>query len=295
MCARGRADDDGRHARTTRQPLRRATAAHPHHPARLRRPRGRRRRPGRRAARVRRRLHAPTSSESSRADGSSSARPAQETSPGIVLLVGGSGGGLEQRAQAAAARARRRARRRRAPRRPAVSEDGRSALVTGTIARERGRGGGRRRGAGRLRGRPDVTVGGSGGRRPRSSARRSRRTSARAELLAFPLLLLLSLLFFRGRAAILPLVVGITTVLGTFLVLTGVNQVYGLNVFALNLVIGPRARPGDRLHAVPRHPLPRGARRTAREPRAAVRTTMAHRRAHRRLLGRDRRRRARRR
>ena len=43
-------------------------------------------------------------------------------------------------------------------------------------------------------------------------------------MLAFPLLLLLSLLFFRGRAALLPLVVGITTVLGTFLVLTGVNQ-----------------------------------------------------------------------
>ncbi|MGI8413516.1 MAG: MMPL family transporter [Solirubrobacteraceae bacterium] len=60
----------------------------------------------------------------------------------------------------------------------------------------------------------------------------------RAELLAFPLLIGLSLLFFRGRAALMPLVVGITTVLGTFLVLTGVNQLYGLSVFALNLVIG---------------------------------------------------------
>ena len=36
----------------------------------------------------------------------------------------------------------------------------------------------------------------------------------------------------------LPLVVGITTVLGTFLALTVVNQVYGLSIFALNLVIG---------------------------------------------------------
>lgn len=60
----------------------------------------------------------------------------------------------------------------------------------------------------------------------------------RAETFAFPLLLVLSLLFFRGRAAALPLVVGITTVLGTFLVLSAVNLVYGLNVFALNLVIG---------------------------------------------------------
>lgn len=60
----------------------------------------------------------------------------------------------------------------------------------------------------------------------------------RAELLALPLLMLLSILFFRGRAALLPLVVGVTTVLGSFLVLTGVNQFFGLSVFALNLVIG---------------------------------------------------------
>ncbi|WP_205697045.1 MMPL family transporter [Conexibacter sp. SYSU D00693] len=61
---------------------------------------------------------------------------------------------------------------------------------------------------------------------------------ARAEMLAFPLLLLLSLLFFRGRATWLPLLVGVTTVLGTFLALTGIDAVHGLNVFALNLVIG---------------------------------------------------------
>jgi uncharacterized membrane protein YdfJ with MMPL/SSD domain len=60
----------------------------------------------------------------------------------------------------------------------------------------------------------------------------------RAELIAFPILLLLSLLFFRGRAALLPLAVGVTTVLGTFLVLSAVNVAYGLNVYALNLVMG---------------------------------------------------------
>ena len=60
----------------------------------------------------------------------------------------------------------------------------------------------------------------------------------RAEMLAFPFLFLLSLLFFRGRATLMPLLVGVTTVLGTFLVLAGINQVYGLSVFALNLVIG---------------------------------------------------------
>src|SRR4051794_17629762 len=86
-------------------------------------------------------------------------------------------------------------------------------------------------------GRSDVTVGGSvvadlqigstvGG------------DLGRAELIAFPMLILLSLLFFRGRATLLPLVVGATTVLGTFLALSGINEVYGVNVFALNLVIG---------------------------------------------------------
>ncbi|GAB6901797.1 MMPL family transporter [Kineosporia succinea] len=60
----------------------------------------------------------------------------------------------------------------------------------------------------------------------------------RAELLAFPALVLLSILIFGGRGAVLPLVVGVTTVMGTFAVLTGVNQLYGLSIFALNLVIG---------------------------------------------------------
>ncbi len=60
----------------------------------------------------------------------------------------------------------------------------------------------------------------------------------RAETFALPLLILLSMIFFGGRAALMPLAVGATTVLGTFLALAGINQVYGLSVFALNLVIG---------------------------------------------------------
>jgi len=86
-------------------------------------------------------------------------------------------------------------------------------------------------------GRQDVTVGG-----PAVAglqvAEAVKGDLARAELIALPALLLLSLLFFRGRATLMPLAVGVTTVLGTFLVLAGINQVYGLNVFALNLVIG---------------------------------------------------------
>jgi RND superfamily putative drug exporter len=64
------------------------------------------------------------------------------------------------------------------------------------------------------------------------------RDLGRAELFAFPLLLVLSFLFFRGRATVLPMLVGATTVLGTFLALSGINQFFGLSVFALNLVIG---------------------------------------------------------
>lgn len=64
------------------------------------------------------------------------------------------------------------------------------------------------------------------------------RDLSRAELLALPILVLLSILIFGRRGAFLPLTVGVTTVLGTFLALAGINNVYGLSVFALNLVIG---------------------------------------------------------
>jgi uncharacterized membrane protein YdfJ with MMPL/SSD domain len=61
----------------------------------------------------------------------------------------------------------------------------------------------------------------------------------RAETFAFPLLLVLSFLFFRGwRAAALPLVVGLVTVFGTFLALRGINEIEELSIFSLNLVIG---------------------------------------------------------
>ena len=62
---------------------------------------------------------------------------------------------------------------------------------------------------------------------------------ARAELLAFPVLFLLSLWIFRGVvAALLPLFVGGIAVLGTFLGLRVVNVEVPLSVFALNLVTG---------------------------------------------------------
>jgi uncharacterized membrane protein YdfJ with MMPL/SSD domain len=62
---------------------------------------------------------------------------------------------------------------------------------------------------------------------------------ARAELLGFPLLLLLSFWFFRGLvAALLPLLVGGLAILLTFLALRLVDQFTPISVFALNLVSG---------------------------------------------------------
>ncbi len=59
-----------------------------------------------------------------------------------------------------------------------------------------------------------------------------------AEGLAFPIIFLLSLVFFRGLvAALMPLFVGAITVFGAFLVLRVINEVLPLSVFSLNLVI----------------------------------------------------------
>jgi RND superfamily putative drug exporter len=59
-----------------------------------------------------------------------------------------------------------------------------------------------------------------------------------AELIAFPLLALLSVLVFRGVAALLPVAIGGFSVLGAFAVLRVINSFLSLSPFALNLVIG---------------------------------------------------------
>ncbi len=62
---------------------------------------------------------------------------------------------------------------------------------------------------------------------------------ARAELLAFPLLFLLSLVVFRSVvAALLPVIVGATTILTTFVFMRLVNAVEPMSVFAINLITG---------------------------------------------------------
>ena len=62
---------------------------------------------------------------------------------------------------------------------------------------------------------------------------------AHAELLAFPFIFLLSLLFFRSVvAALLPPLLGGLAILGTFFLLRVVSTVTDLSVFALNLTTG---------------------------------------------------------
>jgi RND superfamily putative drug exporter len=62
---------------------------------------------------------------------------------------------------------------------------------------------------------------------------------AKAEGLAFPLLFILALVVFRGAvAALLPLFVGLLTIMTTFLGLRLVNEATPLSIFALNLAIG---------------------------------------------------------
>jgi uncharacterized membrane protein YdfJ with MMPL/SSD domain len=118
-----------------------------------------------------------------------------------------------------------------------VARDGRHVLVTGTLsARADDKQSAKAAQAAFAHDR-DVTVGGPAVAGEQINASVTHDLGF-AELLAFPLLIALSILFFRGRAALMPVVVGVVTVLGTFLVLTGVNHLYGLSIFALNLVIG---------------------------------------------------------
>jgi uncharacterized membrane protein YdfJ with MMPL/SSD domain len=85
--------------------------------------------------------------------------------------------------------------------------------------------------------RHDVTLGGPAFANEQVGEQ-AREDLAFAELLAFPLLALLAVLIFRGVAALLPLAVGAASVFGAFTVLRGVNEVFPLSVFCLNLVIG---------------------------------------------------------
>jgi len=90
----------------------------------------------------------------------------------------------------------------------------------------------------RLASRHDVTVGGSAMANQQVNDQVSQ-DLRRAELLAFPLIFLLSLVFFRSLvAALLPPLLGGLAIVGTLLALRVITQFLDLSVFALNLVTG---------------------------------------------------------
>jgi uncharacterized membrane protein YdfJ with MMPL/SSD domain len=89
-----------------------------------------------------------------------------------------------------------------------------------------------------LEDKPGITVGGGAVAREQvnTQVEEDLRT---AELYAFPLLFLLSLVFFRSLvAALLPLLVGGLTIVSTFLMLTVASELTSVSIFALNLVTG---------------------------------------------------------
>jgi uncharacterized membrane protein YdfJ with MMPL/SSD domain len=92
--------------------------------------------------------------------------------------------------------------------------------------------------ADRLEGRPGITVGGAAVAQEQvnNQVEEDLRT---AELIAFPLLFLLSFLFFRSLvASLLPVMIGLLAIVGTFLILRLASEVGSISIFALNLTTG---------------------------------------------------------
>jgi len=120
---------------------------------------------------------------------------------------------------------------------PAISRDGRATLITASLRASVIPETAVEDIVERLEGMPGVKLGGSDVARAQI-AEQATEDLARAELLAFPILALLSLLIFRGVAALLPLAIAGLTIPVTFMLLRGVNEIVGISPFALNLVVG---------------------------------------------------------
>jgi len=89
-----------------------------------------------------------------------------------------------------------------------------------------------------LEGQPGVSVGGIALAQEQVN-KQVEKDLRMAEMLAFPLLFLLSLVFFRsGVAALLPLLIGGLAIVGTFLLLRVANECVDVSIFALNLTTG---------------------------------------------------------
>jgi RND superfamily putative drug exporter len=118
-----------------------------------------------------------------------------------------------------------------------VSTDGRSSLVTAWLTGTADVNTTVPKLEAAVQGMPDVLLGGTDVAQVQTG-KVAQQDLGRAEAIAFPLVALLALLIFRGFAALLPIAVGGTAVLVTFLVLRLVNYALPLSIFALNLVIG---------------------------------------------------------
>jgi uncharacterized membrane protein YdfJ with MMPL/SSD domain len=121
-----------------------------------------------------------------------------------------------------------------------VSKDGRSTYIAAALAPtdDDAQGDAAERIVDELKGEPGVTVGGPAVafRQVNQQVENDLRT---AEMYAFPLLFLLSLLFFRSLvAALLPLLIGGLAIVSTFLMLRVASEVTTVSIFALNLVTG---------------------------------------------------------
>jgi uncharacterized membrane protein YdfJ with MMPL/SSD domain len=119
-----------------------------------------------------------------------------------------------------------------------VAADGRSALVTATLRAGAEDFDAADRIAKRLEDVPGVALGGPAIANAQTREQ-VRSDLGRGELLAFPILALLAVFFFRGgRAAALPLIVALLAVMGSFLALRAINGAYALSIFAVNVVVG---------------------------------------------------------
>jgi uncharacterized membrane protein YdfJ with MMPL/SSD domain len=92
--------------------------------------------------------------------------------------------------------------------------------------------------ADQLSGRPGITVGGAAVAQEQVN-KQVEEDLRKAEMLAFPLLFLLSFVFFRSLvASLLPVMIGLLAIVGTFLVLRVASEFGSISIFALNLTTG---------------------------------------------------------
>jgi RND superfamily putative drug exporter len=89
-----------------------------------------------------------------------------------------------------------------------------------------------------LEGHPGITVGGAAVAQEQVN-KQVEEDLKKAEMLAFPLLFLLSFLFFRSLvASLLPVMIGLLAIVGTFLILRVASELGSISIFALNLTTG---------------------------------------------------------